>query len=63
MNSKNNIKVGDRVVLVNYEGSSIGHNGIICDVKMVNEKLGFYCESVYGSYRGWNKEEHLRKAR
>lgn len=59
----NDIKVGDRVVLVNYEGSSCGHNGILCEVKMINERYGYYCESVYGTYRGWNKKEHLRKQR
>ena len=57
---KGNIRVGDKVVLVGYEGGSIGHNGIVCRVRMVDERLGFYCESIYGSYRGFNKEEHLK---
>ena len=57
----NNIKIGDKVVLVNYTGSSIGHNGIFCRVEMLNEKLGFFCKSIYGSFYGWCKEENLKK--
>ena len=63
MKQNNDIKVGDKVVLANYVGSSIGHNGILCTVKMIDEKWGYYCESVNGSYHGWDKREHLVKQR
>lgn len=56
-----NIKVGDKVVLVNYEGSAIGHNGIYCRVESYDEKYGYFCKSIYGSYYGFNKAEHLKK--
>lgn len=56
-----NIKVGDVVVLKGYNGSAIGHNGIHCKVKFEHDYLGYFCESIDGTYAGWVEQEHLRK--